>query len=63
MSRTTALGYGTKYDFTKNVVNNPAPNAYKLQDEFDSKTKKKGFSFGLSREVKFEFASGIKVSF
>jgi hypothetical protein len=51
MTRTTALGYGTKYDFTKNVVSNPAPNTYKLQDEFDSKTKKKGYSFGLSREA------------
>jgi len=51
MSRTTALGYGTKYDFTKNQLNNPAPNTYKLQDEFDTKNKKKGYSFGLSREA------------
>jgi len=55
MNRTTVLGYGTKYDFTKNAVNNPPPNSYKLPDSFDQNNKKKGFSFGLSRDVKKNF--------
>jgi hypothetical protein len=49
-SRTAAFGYGTKYDFTKSAVANPSPNAYELKSTFEPQ-KKKGFSFGLSREV------------
>jgi len=49
--RTTTLGYGTKFDFTKNGKAVPPPNTYTLKDEF-SDGKKKGKSFGLSREVK-----------
>lgn len=50
-SRSPGFGYGTKYDFTQNVANNPAPTAYKITDNFEP-SKKKGFSFGLSREVR-----------
>jgi len=49
-NRTTAFGYGTKYDFTKGQANTPAPNAYPLNSVFEDKKKKHGFSFGLSRE-------------
>lgn len=49
--RTTTLGYGTKYDFTKNAVNNPPPNAYSVPDLFTPPNKKSGYSFGLSRDA------------
>jgi len=48
-TRATSFGYGSKYDFTKGSVNNPAPNTYSLKGEVGSPDKK-GFSFGLSRE-------------
>jgi len=45
------LGYGTKFDFTKNGKAVPSPNTYNLTDEFKD-GKKKGKSFGLSRDVR-----------
>jgi len=48
--RATSLGFGTKSDFTQGVTNNPAPNVYQVKD-FVVENKKKGFSFGLSREA------------
>jgi len=48
-TRTAGFGYGTKMDFTKSVQNNPPPNTYEIKSAFDS--KKKGKSFGLSREA------------
>jgi len=51
-TRTTGFGYSTKYDFTKGGVNNPPPNTYAIQSIFEvSKKKRKGFSFGLSRDA------------
>lgn len=49
-TRTAGFGYGTKLDFTKSVTNNPPPNAYDIKSNFEV-PKKKGFSFGLSREA------------
>jgi len=46
-TRSPALGYGNKYDFTKQTGTNPAPNAYNVAKG----PKKTGFSFGLSREA------------
>jgi len=48
--RTTSLGIGKKSDFTQSSNNMPAPNAYDVKD-FVVANKKKGFSFGLSREA------------
>jgi len=48
--RTTSMGYGFKYDFTKINGQSPAPNAYAASSIFDEQNKKRGFSFGLSRE-------------
>jgi len=48
-TRTAGFGYGTKMDFTKSVQNNPPPNSYEVRGDFDS--KKKGKSFGLSRDA------------
>lgn len=50
--RTAAFGYGTKSDFTKTGVSNPSPNAYEIKSIFETASKKKkGYSFGLSREA------------
>jgi len=49
-SRTAGFGYGTKLDFTKSGTNNPPPNNYEIKSAFEP-NKKKGFSFGLSREA------------
>lgn len=49
-ARSPGFGYGTKYDFTQNQVDNPAPTAYKVTSSLEP-SKKKGFSFGLSREA------------
>jgi len=49
-TRTAGFGYGTKLDFTKSSINNPPPTAYAPKSEFEP-SKKKGFSFGLSREA------------
>jgi len=46
-TRSPGLGYGYKYDFTKQTGTNPAPNAYNVAGG----PKRKGFSFGLSREA------------
>lgn len=50
-TRTAGFGYGTKLDFTKSVSSNPAPTAYELKSAFEGNNKKKGYSFGLSREA------------
>jgi len=49
-TRTAGFGYGHKSDFTKNVPNNPPPNTYEIKSAFEA-PKKKGYSFGLSREL------------
>jgi hypothetical protein len=50
--RTTAMGYGTKYDFTKMVNGNPGPNTYKNLSIFDpNESKKRGFTMGPGRDV------------
>ena len=49
-TRKAAFGYGTKSDFTKSVLANPSPNAYEIKSIFNA-PKKRGFSFGLSRDV------------
>jgi len=33
--RSAAVGYGTKYDFTKLGVKTPAPNIYKIEGDFE----------------------------
>jgi hypothetical protein len=48
--RAAAFGYGTKYDFTKQTTKTPGPNTYS-QDSILEIEKKRGFSFGLGREV------------
>jgi len=48
-TRTAGFGYGTKLDFTKSAINNPPPNSYELKSDFN--TKRKGYSFGLSRDA------------
>jgi len=48
-TRTAGFGYGTKLDFTKSAINNPPPNSYEIKSDFTA--KKKGYSFGLSREA------------
>ena len=49
--RVCSLGVGNKFDFTKNAKNVPAPNNYYPQNLAIGFEKKKGFSFGLSREA------------
>ena len=44
-NRAAALGYGHKYDFTKELPKSPPPNSYHFGDSF-SPSPKKGFSFG-----------------
>lgn len=49
--RKAGIGYGTKYDFTKQNNKTPGPNTYELPSETDAAVKKhKGFPFGVSRE-------------
>lgn len=52
-TRTTSLGKGNKYDFTKNCKDVPAPNAYFPRNLSISAnvTSKRGYSFGVSREL------------
>lgn len=45
-SRSTALGYGNKYDFTKTVDKVPAPNKYDIKRDLDQNSK----TFGMGRE-------------
>jgi len=49
-TRTATFGFGHKYDFTKVATTNPPPNAYDIKSSFTRSTKK-GFSFGMSRDV------------
>ena len=48
--RACSLGKGMKYDFTKNGKAVPAPNSYYPLNLTVGFEKKRGFSFGLSRE-------------
>lgn len=48
--RATSLGKGNKYDFTRNGKDVPAPNTYYPTNLAIGNEKKKGFSFGLSRD-------------
>ena len=41
-NRSAAIGYGTKYNFTKITGSNPGPGSYKMPSIFD-----KGKIFGL----------------
>ena len=50
VKRTCSLGKGNKYDFTKNGKDVPAPNSYYPCNLAIGFEKKKGFSFGLSRD-------------
>ncbi|KAL4443097.1 hypothetical protein ABPG74_002164 [Tetrahymena malaccensis] len=50
MTRSTAIGYGSKYDFTKQNTRTPAPNAYEQKMNTIQQAERKGWSFGLSRE-------------
>ncbi len=46
----TAIGYGTKSDFTKDLTASPGSSKYKLKTIFDkSKSAKKGYTMNLSR--------------
>ena len=47
--RTTSMGFGSKTRF-EDLRGIPSPDKYALKSEFDTK-KKKGPSFGVSREV------------
>lgn len=47
-----AIGYGNKYDFTKNSIVSPGSTMYNLRSDFDeNKQKSRGKSMGLSRDV------------
>lgn len=48
----TGIGYASKYDFTKNAKDGPAPNAYlpKNLTVTEAVEKKHGYTFGVSRE-------------
>lgn len=48
--RTTSLGKGQKYDFTRNGKDNPGPNAYYPTNLTIASENKKGPCFGVSRE-------------
>jgi hypothetical protein len=50
IKRATSLGKGNKYDFTRNGKDVPAPNTYYPTNLAIGTEKKKGFSFGLSRD-------------
>ena len=54
--RSTSFGYGMKSDISNTcVLQNPPPNAYKMQSDFDANDKLvKGFTFGISREVNLQ---------
>lgn len=46
----TAIGYGTKSDFTKDLTASPGSSKYKLKTIFDkSKSTKRGYTMNLSR--------------
>lgn len=49
-NRVTSMGKGFKYDFTKNALNCPGPNAYFPTNLTISSQIKNGSSFGISRE-------------
>ena len=49
--RACSLGKGTKYDFTKNCKFGPSPNIYFPKNFSIGTDGKKGFSFGVSREL------------
>jgi hypothetical protein len=52
VQRTTSLGKGNKYDFTKNAKDVPGPGTYLITNPLAiGAEKKKGFSFGLSRDT------------
>lgn len=45
------MGYGTKYDFTKEQLNTPDPTRYSSQVSLDAtRPKSSAFSFGISRD-------------
>ena len=51
--RTTTLGFGSKYDFTKeHGRGNPAPNAYSSPSDFSAKKPFSAqYTFGISRDL------------
>lgn len=50
--RSTAIGYGNKYDILKNIKKTPSPSQYEKPSIFVvAKKKGKGKTFGVSREV------------
>ena len=51
VTRACTLGKGSKYDFTKNQKNTPAPNVYFPKNLSIGVNEKKGFSFGVSRDL------------
>jgi hypothetical protein len=49
--RKASIGYGRKHEFSDNMPVSPPVTAYKQQSMFEeNKNKKKGKSFGLSRD-------------
>ena len=52
-ARSTGLGLGNKYDFTKNAKDTPAPGAYNIKRAHSHTA----YSFGLSRDVNRVFNS------
>lgn len=49
--RTCSLGKGNKYDFTKNCKDVPAPNCYFPKNTTIGVDTKRGYSFGVSRDL------------
>jgi len=49
-TRASAIGYGTRYNFSKGTLS-PAPTQYNLRSDFNKTASSKAFSFGISREA------------
>lgn len=50
-NRSAGIGYGSKYDFTKQQKKSPAPDEYKIKSNFELQQEKhRGFPFGVSRD-------------
>lgn len=62
--KTSSLGYGNKYDFSKMANKFPGPNAYEIAREFDSNSiEKKGISIGIGRDVSKKIVETFKLNF
>lgn len=55
-----SIGYGIKYDFTKDLTISPGSSKYEIKNVFENNRKsQRGYTFSLSREVHFAFTQKI----